>query len=87
MQGAEALLEKPHQKNKKHTAFGRGNVDGERREVPQSASVSRDRHPREASRVHIESKGTGGDGGYCIDPYLAASVSVRSALPGVEQAF
>ena len=33
------------------------------------------------------SEGTGGGGGYCIVPYLAASVSVRSTLPDVEQTF
>ena len=33
------------------------------------------------------SKGAGGGGGYCIVPYLAASVSVRSTLPDVEQTF
>ena len=33
------------------------------------------------------SEGAGGGGGYCIVPYLAASVSVRSTLPDVEQTF
>ena len=42
---------------------------------------------RAASVAGSTSEGTGGGGGYCIVPYLAASVSVRSTLPGVEQTF
>ena len=51
---------------------------------PQAARAAR---ARAASVAGSTSEGTGGGGGYCIVPYLAASVSVRSTLPDVEQTF
>ena len=52
-----------------------------------SPSSHRHRLSTDPSVAGSTSEGTGGGGGYCIVPYLAASVSVRSTLPDVEQTF